>query len=80
MKADGEAAARAEDAFGLDCAAVGLDEPAGDGQTQSGSAGAAGAGRVNSVEPVEQARQIFGRYARAGVSHGHLDAAAVGVG
>src|SRR5258708_33506470 len=51
-------AAVAEFAFGADGAAVGEHDVFGDSEAEAGAAGFAGAGFVDSVEAVEEARQV----------------------
>src|SRR5437773_11902719 len=65
-------------AFGPNAAAVRLDDALRNGETKAGAAAqwaiarlAAGTGRVAAIEPVEDARQVVGRDAGAGVADGH---------
>ena len=74
---DGETAALSQDAADFEVPSVGLDQPAGNGQSQAAAAGVAGPGRVGAVEPVEQPGQIFGGDSGASILHCHRDAIAL---
>ncbi len=64
-------------ALDVESAFVGLGDGVADRQAQAGGAGLAGAGRVDSIEPLEDARQVFGRDPDAGVLDEQLGLALV---
>jgi hypothetical protein len=55
---------------GVDVAVVRFDECLGDGQADAGAPVLAVSGSVDSVEAIEQAGQVFWRYAITGVGYG----------
>src|SRR5256885_10552993 len=65
----GKRAALAHGALHVDAAAVGLGDPAGDGQPQAGPAAAPGARAVQAVEPLEDACELVGGNAGPRIAH-----------